>query len=224
LLPVGGRPIIEYIIDKLNKVEELDLIYIVTNHKFFGHFQEWNRIYTGPKKIEIVNDNTTEDGNKLGAIGDIEYVIRNKKIADDLLIIAGDNIFDFEVTEFVSFYKNRGVSIVSYDVGALGLATKYGVVAIDQEGKVTSFEEKPKKPKSTLISMGVYGIPAGKINLIDRYLEEKNNMDAPGRYIKWLSEIDTVYSFIYKGQWFDIGDIDSYKEVERLVSEGELFG
>lgn len=218
LLTVGNRPIIEYIIDKINDIAAVDTIYIVTNDKFSTHFAKWAETATSRAAIEIINDGTKNEDDRLGAVGDIDFVIKNKNITGDLLIVAGDNLFDFSLADFIDF-AGENVGIVSYDIGDLAMATKYGVIAIDDNNKITSFEEKPKKPKSTLVSMGIYSFPAKYVSLIDKYLNSDDaKSDEPGNYIGWLTENNDVLSYVWSGKWFDIGDFKSLEKADKEMS------
>lgn len=216
LLSVGGKPIIEYIIDKINAVAAVDTIYIVTNDKFYRHFQEWSAVAESRADIEIINDGTKNEDDRLGAIGDIDFVIRNKSIVDDLLIVAGDNLFDFSLSSFIDFCGKDNVGVVSYDIGDLEMAKKYGVIAIDENKQITSFEEKPCTPKSTLVSMGIYCFPASYVSLIDKYLNSDDaKSDEPGNYICWLTKNSKVLSYVWSGKWFDIGDFKSLEKADK---------
>ncbi len=209
LLKVGGRPIINYIIDKLAAVSGIDEIYIVTNSKFIRIFRKWAKSVKSPKKITLVNDLTKNNQYRLGAIGDINFVIKKQKIRDDLLVVGGDNLFSSSLKVFLDFSarKNPAASIGLYRLKQKRDARRYGVVKLDIRKKVISFEEKPKKPQSFLVAMCLYYIPKGHLALIDEYIRsEKIKTDATGNYIAWLKGKINVYGYIFNGAWFDIGD------------------
>ncbi len=212
LLPVGDRLMVEHVISRLEGIAELDRIFVVTNQKFVRDYQCWQAFFSSPKEVEIVNDKTDAIDNKLGAVGDIEFVLRNKNIADDLLVIAGDNLFDFNLDGFLSFCREKrpyGVT-GAYNVGSRRRARKYGVVKLDGDNRVVKFEEKPPQPRTSMVSIALYFLPAETLPLVSRYLAEGNQPDAPGNYVRWLTENDRVYGFVFNGDWYDIGDIDSY--------------
>lgn len=225
LLPIGGKKIIDRILDKAAQIKDVDSIYVVSNHKFFQNFVEWQKKCKFGNKISVIDDNTMTNETRLGAIRDMELAIRDKAIDDDLLIIAGDNLFDLRLEKFLSFAKKHsdGISIALYDVGSLETAKKFGVVHIDKTNRVIDFEEKPEKPKSTLISTGIYYFPKEKIADIKKYVNvEGAKLDAPGYYIKWLSVNDRVYGFSFSQDWYDIGDMESYKKAdEEYTKKGE---
>lgn len=219
LLPVAGKPIIEYIIEKLEAFSNIDTIYVVTNNKFYSHFEEWKRSFAYRIPIEIINDGTLTNDDRLGAIGDMHYVITHKNTNDDLLVVAGDNLFDFDLGKLRDFSRDKGIVICAYDVGDYSLATRYGIVSVDAQGKVVSFVEKPAQPPSTLAALGVYLFKRDKIALLRKYVREGNNTDAPGYFIQWAYKVDDVYSYVFHGQWYDIGDLKSYEAANKLYAQ-----
>lgn len=222
LLPVGGRTIIDRIIDKTGRIEGWDKIYIVTNNKFSGKFSEWLGNVSIKDKISIINDGSTTNDNRLGAIKDMALVIKEGAIDDDILVIAGDNLFELDLAGFVKFARgNNGVSVALYDIGSTAVARNFGVVEVDQRNIIVDFEEKPKEPKSTLVSTGIYYFPKNKLPFIQKYVKMHSNLDAPGYYIGWLSKEDKVYGFRFSEDWYDIGNIDSYNNADHKYTEKE---
>lgn len=217
LLPVGGKPILEHIFDKISELNNVGNCYIVTNQKFFKNFEDWTGVFKFKAPIEAINDETTTNENRLGAIRDIEFVIKKKGIKDDLLVIGGDNLFEFSLKGFVDFAEAHkpGASLAIFDIGEKEKASLYGVIKIDSSSRVVNFEEKPPKPQSTFIATCVYYFPKEKVNLISKFLSSSNKSDAPGNYIKWLSENEEVYGFAFKEKWYDIGDKSSYEKADR---------
>ena len=218
LLPIKGRPIINFIIKGIEPLDEVDKIYVVTNQKFYDIFCQWRDDYRFDKEIEIINDETLQDETKLGAIGDIDYVIKKRDIKDDLLIVAGDNLFNFNLTEFRDKAKKvaPAVSLGIYDVKEKELAKLYGVVSLNDNNQILELQEKPKMPKSSLIAVGVYLIPKEKLGLIHNYLGEGNTPDEPGYFIRWLCQKDRVYGIPLVGEWFDIGSLESYHKANEV--------
>ena len=220
LLKVGKKTILEYIFDKIVQLAEVNKCYIVTNQKFFGVFRKWAENYAFSVPIEVVNDETATNETRLGAIRDIDFVIKKQGIKDDILVIGGDNLFEFRLKDFVEFAKQYkpDFSFAVFDIGDIEKARQYGVVKLDGSNKVINFEEKPQNPQSTLISTCVYYFPKEKLNLITDFLSSGNKADATGNYIKWLSETDGIYGFAFKESWYDIGDIKSLKEADSKYS------
>ena len=216
LLPVGGRPIIDYIMDKLEDVTEPDEVYVVTNDRFHKNFEEWASKHKSQKKITIINDRTLTNEERLGAIGDIQLVIEEAKIEEDLLVIAGDNLFAFKMQNFLEFAKARApdCSIVLHNIGSREEARKYGVVTMDATNRLLSFAEKPAEPESTLVAICLYYFPKEKLPLVAKYLDQSKHKDAPGNYISWLVQNKGVFGFIFDDEWYDIGDKDIYERVK----------
>ena len=215
LLPIGNRKIIDRILEKAAKAKGVASIYIITNSKFFKNFGEWLKSYKHENKIFVVCDGTTTNENRLGAIKDLEFIIKEESIAGDILVVAGDNLFEFDLNNFLKFARKRdGVSIAVHDIGSLALAKNFGVVKVDADHKVVDFEEKPENPQSTLISTGIYYFPKDKVAFINEYVKMQNKLDAPGHYIGWLSKRDHVYGFAFPEDWYDIGTMESYRKAD----------
>ncbi len=224
LLPVAGVPILQRICEKLFPVKGLDTIYIVTNHRFAGHYYNWLRDYQNhralPIPIEIFDDLTTSPDDRLGAIGDIQFVIRNAKIADDLMVVAGDNLIQFDLQDFVDDVRPRGTGVCVKDLKSKELVPLYGAVQLDTQGRIADFEEKPLKPRTTLISIGLYYFSRTHLPLFAQYLEGGHSKDAPGSYLEWLHAKIEVFGHVIDGEWFDIGDIDSYNKANEMMMKG----
>ena len=221
LLPVGGKPIIDYILENLQKVAEIDHIYVVTNSKFAPSFQTWAKKANSRKPIKVIDDGTLSNEDKLGAIGDIHFVIKQEKIEDELMILAGDNLFEINLNEFISFYraKKKHPCIASYDINDSKLAKQYGILVVDVNKRITHFEEKSQHPPGTLAAVGLYLFSKEKLHWIDDYIAEKQNQDAPGFYVSWLVKKAEVYAFPLRGKWYDIGDLGSYKKADEEYTE-----
>ncbi|MBU0952351.1 MAG: nucleotidyltransferase family protein [Elusimicrobia bacterium] len=216
LLSIADRPMLDYTIDNLNQIDEIDEIYMVTNQKFYQTFVGWSKKVKTKKKMTVFNDGTSSDGTKLGAIGDMKFVIDNAKVNDDLLVLAGDNLFQLDLKKFISFFKEKATnSICLKDVGLKDLISKYSEVELDKDQKVINFTEKPTNPKTTLAAVCIYLFAKNKIQLVNKYMSEGNNPDQPGRYIQWLHKADKVYGFVFYDKWYDIGDLNQYKEADE---------
>ena len=215
LLEVAGKPVIEHIIKKLEELDTINKIYIVTNSKFSKTFLEWLHKFDTKKSIEIINDGTKNDKDKLGALGDMNYVINTKNIENDIIIIAGDNLFDLSLHEVVSiFEKKKHNVIVLHDVKDVELAKNYGVVGVNNN-IIVNFEEKPVSPKSTLISTGIYIFPKKTLSLINKYIEQGNNPDKSGSFIEWLHKRDVVYAYVTDKKWYDIGSLEQLEKANK---------
>ncbi len=223
LLPVAGKPMLEHIIDHLATVENLGEMFIVTNEKFVSHFTDWSEKYRREKTafdFKIINDGTTSDADKRGAIGDIHLVIQQENVTGDLLVVAGDNLFDSSLAPFVEFARSQKSPVLAvYDVGDLESIKKYNAINLDEKGVITFFEEKPKNPTSTLTGIALYYFPAEVIPMINQYIAEGNNPDQPGRLIQWLYPRVPVYTWTVPGRWFDIGSKETLEEADRIFGQ-----
>lgn len=210
LLEVQGKLIINYIVEKIEHCSEIDEIYVVTNEKFYNDFCNWQRMQKFKRKIHIINDKTTENGARLGAIGDIDYVISTQHVFDDFLVIAGDNLFSFELIEFIQFYKKYETTVLAlYDTkDKKKIAGRLGCVEIEKN-RVMNFEEKPEHPKTTLAATACYLFPQEDLHFIREALEEKH-FDRPGDLVKFIAEKKPVYGFQFAGYWFDVGTHEEY--------------
>jgi len=218
LLKVGTRPIIDYILDKIAALKEVNEIIVVTNSKFISLFEKWSQGLKINKRITLVDDLTKGLSDRRGAIGDMNFAIDKEGIDDDLLVIGGDNLFGVGLEEFLFFSKAKESSPVIgvYDIRDKLEAGKYGVVALDEKGQIIDFQEKPRSPKSTLVAMCLYYFPAQRLKLIKEYLTtQSEGHDATGFYIDWLKDKLAVYGFIFNGLWYDIGDHKFYKEAKK---------
>jgi len=227
LLKLHGRPILDYIIEKIEHVGDVNQISIISNNKFFDQFEEWltPKMAFYPDKFKLLNDgsNTVED--RLGAIGDIDLAIRQAGIDDDLLIVAGDNLFDFDLNDFIKFgLNNKPFHSICLYLPANNHVdlTRFGIVQLNECAQITDFEEKPKTPKSNLIATCIYFIPKEKLYLTQKYLSEGHHKDTPGSYIRWLTQNDKVFGKICDGTWFDLGDFDAISEAIMHLNGQEV--
>ena len=219
LLDVAGQVLIDYTALKLKPIKGLTEIVVVTNNKFYSHFSLWAK--THPDfKIRIVNDGSNTTDQRLGSVGDIHYVWKNETTQDDWLVVGGDNIFEQDLNQFMDLAraKDPAVTIGVYDIKDIAGATKFGVAAVDHTGIVTSFEEKPQIPKSSLIVMCLYYFPRSTLSYIEEYRKQNGSLDASGSYIQWLVQKKNVYGFQFNGKWYDIGSIESLHEAQEYFS------
>ncbi|MFH1828003.1 MAG: 2-oxoacid:acceptor oxidoreductase subunit alpha [Nanoarchaeota archaeon] len=214
LLKIGGKAIIEHITDKLSKFDMIDYIYVVTNNKFYSHFLGWLEDYQVDVPIKIVNDGTLSNEDRLGAIGDINLVVKRENIDDDLLVVGGDNLFEDNLNEFLKFFNEKGSSILLNDVKSRELAKLYGIVTLNNQGRIINFVEKPENPESTLASTLIYALERKHLLLLQETLD-KGLADRAGDFIKYLSCKEEVYGLTLKDKWFDIGSLEQLKEAEE---------
>jgi glucose-1-phosphate thymidylyltransferase len=210
LLPVGGRPMVDWIIDRIEETSA-DEVHLVTNARFAADFARWAK----DKDVRVHDDGTTSNENRLGAIGDIQFA----GLDDDLLVIAGDNLFEYSLADYESYWRaHEGASSIAVlDVGDPELAKQYGIVDVDEHDRVVDFVEKPEEPPTTLCATATYLYTREHARLISTYLEEGNPPDAPGNYVAWLHKREPVYAYRFAGEWFDIGDRDQLLEADNRL-------
>ena len=217
LLQVGDKSIIGHIIEQIDKIPEINEIFIVTNDKFYTNFLDW-AFQSGNKKLRIINDGTQSNEDRLGAVGDINFVIKQENINDDLLVIAGDNLFGFELTNFVHFFNQKESSIVAfYDLQDKELVKeKFGVGLVDNQNlKVTNFEEKPVEPKSSLAATACYLFKKEDLIHANQLVEEGGG-DSPGQLLPILVERSNLHGFVFTEHWFDIGSHEGLEEARKF--------
>jgi len=223
LLEVAGKPMMEWVLDNLAPIPDIDRVYVVTNHKFAADFQAWADDYhqRQPKlAFTIVNDGSTSDTDKLGAIGDIHYVLKSEGIADqDLMVVAGDNLFSESLESFADFARQHPATVALYDVGDLEQVKKYNTIETDAEGVVTRFIEKPDDPKDTRSAIALYFYRKEVVPEFFTYIEEGNNPDQPGRFIEWLYQRVPVRTHTIPGTWFDIGSKETLEEADGIFAQ-----
>ncbi|MFL6583873.1 MAG: nucleotidyltransferase family protein [Chthoniobacterales bacterium] len=223
LLEVAGKPMIEWVVDNLAPVPDIETVYVVTNAKFAEAFQHWADTYQqrNPKlHFKVINDGSSDDSNKLGAIGDINLVLTRESISgDDLIVVAGDNLFSDPLTGFVEAARGSMATLATYDVGDLEAIKKYASITTDREGVIVQFEEKPPKPKSTLAGIALYYYSREVVPMFTTYLAAGNNPDQPGRFVQWLYTRKPVKTYQIRGTWFDIGSKETLEEANRLFAE-----
>lgn len=217
LLSVAGSPAVEHIIERIEEIEQINEILLVTNEKFFKQFQDWKKKFLSKIPLKVLSDNTLSEQDRLGAIGDMNFVIKEEKINEDLLVIAGDNLFELGLREFVEFSEHRipASSIGLYNLNDIEAVKRYSQVCLDANDKIIEFIEKPKTPTSTLVAKCIYYFPRSKLGLISEYINSGGETDAPGHYIGWLCQRDTVYGFTFCGKWYDIGNYEIYKKADQ---------
>jgi glucose-1-phosphate thymidylyltransferase len=218
LLEVGGRTILELLLERL-PLDELDAVYVVTNAKFADRFREWAKSHRAD--VVVLDDGTTSEDDRLGAIGDLQLVIESEGVDDDLIVAAGDSIFTERLDDFARFGQERDAAAIAvYDVGDLEAMKQLSSIGVDADSRLVTFEEKPEKPESTLAGIALYFYPRAILPLVGQYLAEGNNPDQPGRLVGWLYRRTPVYAWRVPGRWFDIGTPETLAEAQRLFEAG----
>ncbi len=215
LLEVGGRPLLDWVLERLQAMG-VDETIVVTNAKFTPHFEEWAADKEG---VTVLNDGTTSNDDRLGAIGDVGFVLDELQLDDDLVVVAGDNLFLDDISGFAAYGREVDAPVLAvHDVGDLALMREYNQVEVDDAGRVLFMEEKPEQARTTLAGVALYYYPRGALPLIKQYLAEGNNPDQPGRLPEWLHSRTDVYTWRLPGEWYDIGSREQLEEADRLLS------
>jgi glucose-1-phosphate thymidylyltransferase len=214
LLPLAERPMLDYLLDRIREVDELDEIHLVTNAQFAPVFRDW-----APGDVIVHDDGTTSNEDRLGAIGDIAFAIERAGLdGEDLLVVAGDNLIGYSLPEFVDFWQEKGGSAIAvHEVADRSLLPQYGVVELDDDDRVVGLEEKPAEPKSDLAATAAYLYRGADLELLPRYLEEGNAPDAPGNFAVWLHTRAPLYGYRFSGEWHDIGDLGQLLDADNLL-------
>jgi glucose-1-phosphate thymidylyltransferase len=202
LLPIGGRPMVELILERIREADPLE-VHVVTNSKFADAFSQW-----APADVTVHDDGTTSEDDRLGAIGDLRFVLESVGLDDDWLVVAGDNLFDYSLADYVRWWRSKGVAsaVALYEHPVRELVKQYGIVELDEHERVVSFVEKPTDPQTNLAATACYLFHRDHVKLVATYLDEGNVPDQPGRFVEWLYRRAPVYGYRFSGEWLDIGD------------------
>jgi glucose-1-phosphate thymidylyltransferase len=218
-LPVGETTVVDRIFEELESDDRIEDVYVSTNERFADEFRD-HLADSGFEKPVVSVEETTEEDEKFGVVGALAQLVDREGIDDDLLVVAGDNLVDFDLSEFVDFFeRTASPALAAYDVGSREKAKSYGLVQLDGD-RVVDFQEKPDDPKSTLVSIACYAFPREQLRF-EEYLEGGNNPDEPGWYLQWLQDRTTVNAFVFDGAWFDIGTPESYLETVAWYLDGD---
>ena len=220
LLPVAGKPMLDYILAKLEPLSKVDQVIISTNITFECQFREYLDTVEIKKNVSLFIENSRKEEEKLGSVGALGHLIKKCCVNDELLVFGGDNIFSFSIEDFVNFFGLKKANIIAlFDLKSISKVRFYGVVKIDSNCLIVDFQEKPAEPKTTLVSTACYAFTKDGVRNLQRYLDEGNEPDKMGHFIEWLYKNDKVYGYVFKGVWFDIGSFESYHEANKYFSK-----
>ena len=214
LLKVGNKTILDWLIDDIDTSKSVDEFVVISNHKYAHHFVEWS--YKKTQKITVVDDGTSTNETRLGAVKDIQYAIEKLGLDDDMLVIAGDNVLDFSLTKLVDYAKHKQAScIMRYYESDEKKLLKCGVVTVDEGDKIVEMTEKSNTPATHWCTPPFYYYTKEDARLISKGIEAGCGVDAPGSYISWLCKQTDVYAMEMPGKRFDIGNLESYEKVQK---------
>ena len=214
LLEVGGKTILDWLVDDIDTAGLVDEYVVISNHKYAHHFDAWAK--TKSVKVTVVDDGTSYNETRLGAVKDIQFAIDALKLDDDMLVIAGDNVLSFSLTRFIRYAKEKNTScIMRYFEGEEKKLQKCGVVQIDAQDRILGMEEKPKEPKSNWCCPPFYYYTRQDASLVAKGIEAGCGTDAPGSYIAWLCTQTPVHAMEMPGCRYDVGNLESYERIRK---------
>lgn len=217
LLEIQGKPLLDWLIGDIDNIKEIEEINIVTNHKFIDIFKKWYQKNNYNTRINILDDGSTQNENRIGALRDVALCVDRLKINDDILVLAGDNLVDFSFDSFVDFFKNIGhTCIMTHYEESVEKLRKTGVVELDDVNRVLQMQEKPQNPISNYAVPPFYIYAKKDLEIIlDGINNGKCNVDSPGSLIKWLCEKTDIYAYHMKGKRYDVGSLETYYKLKE---------
>lgn len=214
LLKVGEKTILDWLVDDIDTLGQVDEYVVISNHKYAPHFENWAK--EKQQKITVVDDGTSTNETRLGAVKDIQYAIDTLSLDDDMLVIAGDNVLDFSLTKFISYAQQKNTScVMRYYEESLDKLRKCGVAKVDENDLILSLEEKPAEPQSHWATPPFYYYTKADAQLVKVGIAQGCGTDAPGSYIAWLCTQVPVHSMEMPGSRYDIGNLQSYEQVQK---------
>jgi glucose-1-phosphate thymidylyltransferase len=220
LLELAGRSMIDYLCDRIDEVAAVDELHVVSNARFAADFERWAQARRGRLRPQVHDDGSRRNEERLGAIADMQFVIGRAGLKDeDMLIVAGDNLFEFSLAAMVEFWRSKpdASCVAVQHCPDLERVSSYGVVDLSPEGRVMKFVEKPESPTSDLIATAAYLYRREHVALIERYLAEGNSPDQPGNFLAWLCSREPVFGFVFAEAWLDIGSHEQLREADELI-------
>lgn len=216
LLEVCGKTILDWIVDDISESGKVNRFIIVSNHKFFTHFSDWAAKKDLPESIVVLDDGTTANENRLGAVADIQLAIDRLNLSDDLLVAAGDNVLDFSLKALLSYFEKKGTTcVMRYTETNPEKLKRAGVAEIDADDRIIHMEEKPEIPKGNSLIPPFYLYKKEDLPLIRKGIEAGCGIDAPGSFIAWLCQKRPIHALLMPGSRYDIGNLESYKQVQE---------
>ncbi|MBR3107143.1 MAG: NTP transferase domain-containing protein [Clostridia bacterium] len=215
LLKVGEKTILDWLVDDIDTADAVDQYIVISNHRFARHFQDWAESRSLP--ITVVDDGTSTNETRLGAVYDIQFAIEKLKLNDDLLVIAGDNVLDFSLTRFIGYAQEKKTSCVMryYEADEKRL-TKSGVAELGENDVLIALEEKPAQPKSHWCTPPFYFYMAADAAKIKQAIADGCGTDAPGSLVSWMCRHAALHSMEMPGSRYDIGSLESYERVKEI--------
>ncbi len=223
LLPINRKPIIDYIMEQIETIADIDEVYVISNHKFASNFEKWAADSRFSKPVSVIDDGTVSEETRLGAIGDIQFAIDKKGIDSDMVVIAGDNRLTCSLKKYYEFFKAIQTDCVCVKpFGDMEMLKQFGVAEIDENGVLIDVEEKPQEPKSNLAVYATYMYRRETIPLFKTYIAEGNKPDAPGYFVEWLCKRKQMHAFMFEEECYDIGTPQSLERVSKIFESKRM--
>jgi len=220
LLEVGGRTLLDHLVDQLATVEDLDELVLVSNARYYAHFASWCESHTGPPAVRLLNDGSDTPESRLGAVGDLRFAIDTAQLDDDLIVLAADNLLRFSLADFAAqLHKRRAVYVCARWNPDGADSNRRAHALFDDDHRLTRFVEKPASPISPWSVPPLYLYPRETLRWVRRYLESGGNPDAPGHLIEWLYTRHPVYVWKTKGSVLDVGDLQSLERARQEFAD-----
>lgn len=222
LLTLNGVTLLDYLMEKVADIDVIDEVILVSNDKFYNNFLEWKNTYTGNKKITVLNDGTSTNESRLGAIGDTQFAIDKLGIDEEIMLLVSDNYFTFSLKDFYDFYqKKQGDCLLVSEFDDLEyLGKNFACVKVGENDRIIGMVEKPGGiPDTNIGAYASYIYTKDSVKMIKQYLDEGNNKDAPGNFPAWLYKRKPVYAYSFVGECYDIGTIEVYNLINERMSK-----
>lgn len=217
LLEVKGKTILDWLLDDIDESEKINEYVVISNNKFVEHFEKWAKEKELSAPITVLNDGSNDNDSRLGAVADIKFAIDSLNIDDDILVIAGDNVLDFSLCRFIEYFESKKAPcVMRYYEDRLKKLRKTGVASIEDD-VIVKMEEKPQEPESNWCIPPFYAYPKDTIAQIEQGIKDGCKTDAPGSFVTYLAGKQKVYAMEMPGKRYDIGDLKSYEEVEKII-------
>ncbi len=198
LLDYDGHPLLSHLVDRIPR--EVDVL-VSTNKRFEADFESWRQ--PAGRQVELCFEDVRQNEHKKGAVSALNYWIEQRNIKEDLLVLAGDNYFGFELSRFITAYNGCNTLVAVHDIGDKAKASQFGVVSLNGY-RILAIEEKPAVASTSLIATACYLLPPRIFPSLDKYCSE-GRRDNLGNFISYLIDTDEVHVFTFTEKWFDIG-------------------
>ena len=220
LLQVGGKTILDRLLEDIDAHPDVTGHVVISNHRFIGHFEAWQRTQRLTKPVRIVDDGSTANENRLGAVRDILYAVDRLKLNDDLLVIAGDNVLDFSLHGFIGFAKDKRTScVMCHEENDIAKQRRTAIIGTDENDRILFYDEKPAQPRGNLAVPPFYYYRAQDVQRISEAIADGCGTDAPGSLAAWLSAKTPMHAWTMPGKRYDIGDMNSYQYAQRVYGK-----